>query len=68
MKISPAMKEFLVPGMRTGNKPAPMVSTRAAPICSQAQGERVATSTRLQASAAAPSTTTIHQKTVAPRL
>jgi hypothetical protein len=31
MKISPAMKEFRVPGTRTGNRPAPIVSARSRP-------------------------------------
>ena len=68
MKISPTMNEFLVPGTRTGNKPAPMVKASPAAICTQASQGMAATAAKLKASADNPVPTTAHQNSVALRL
>ena len=61
MKISPATKETLVPGMRTGNIPDNMASNMPAMICVQAMGGRRATTPTLYTSTAAPEMTANHQ-------
>ena len=68
MKISPAANECLECGMRTGKIAASSVRATPASTCSQAIGVSSSRATNEWPSAAAPASTTVHQKRVAPGL
>ena len=61
MKISPAVKELVERGMRTGTRPAVIASTVATTICNQADGGMPAMCCTACSSAPLPSSTTLHQ-------
>ncbi len=68
MKISPAAKLVLTPGMRTGNTPASIAISVPAATCSQISGLRVANDAKAATKAMHPPSTTSHQYTAAGRL
>ncbi len=68
MKISPAAKLVLTPGMRTGNTPASIAMAVPASTCSQTSGGRGSRLASAAPSATAPPSTTTHQYKTAGRL